>query len=548
MKGKTLTSSQDKDPKHKRAVIYLRVSTDKQVNKAIDPEGYSLPAQRDACYRKADSLGAQVIDEYVDYGETAKVSDRPEFQRMFERIKTQEDVDFLIIHKVNRFARNRRDDANFLYELKLHNVQLVSVSENIDGGPSGLLLHGIMAALAEYESANLATEAIKGMTKKAQVGGTPNRAPIGYENAEVLVDGRRIRGVIIDEERADLVKWAFETYATGQWTIDSLTDVLADRGLTTRATRKIASKPMSPSRVHHMLSNPYYVGIVCFQDVQYPGMHPPLISPELFQRVQDILSTHACGEKQRVHPHYLKSTVWCGECKSRLCLVQAKQRYLYFFCVGRQQKRTTCTHRYWPEQEVAGAVERFYQRIQLTPQRITKLRGSLRSELEVLSKQQMQDAKRATKRLLQLEQERNKLLQAHYADAIPIDLLKSEQQRIGSEVQRAERVVQEAQTHWSQVEEDIDLAIQLASDCQAMYLAAPPMVRRQFNQVFFEKLYVIGGEVVSAELREPFAALLAGDAVEWLLRNEDNSEPFYARSCKQSSLAPPTGFEPVLPP
>ncbi len=101
----------------KRAVIYLRVSTLKQVGRDTDPDGYSLPAQREACERKAESLDAEVVAVFVDRGESAKTADRPEFQRMLNFVRTQGDIDYVILDKVDRFARNRRDDANTLFEL-----------------------------------------------------------------------------------------------------------------------------------------------------------------------------------------------------------------------------------------------------------------------------------------------------------------------------------------------------------------------------------------------------------------------------------------------
>jgi site-specific DNA recombinase len=97
--------------KRLRAVIYLRVSTLKQASRRGDPEGYSLPAQREACHRKALELGADVVDEYIDRGESAKSIDRDDFQRMVERVKAELDVDLVILHKIDRFARNVPDDA-----------------------------------------------------------------------------------------------------------------------------------------------------------------------------------------------------------------------------------------------------------------------------------------------------------------------------------------------------------------------------------------------------------------------------------------------------
>lgn len=194
----------------KRAVVYLRVSTMKQAQ-TDDADGYSLPAQREACLRKAEQLGAEVTEIYIDRGESAKTAERPQFQRMLARIRDHRDVDYVILDKIDRFARNRRDDANILFELRMAGAQLVSVKENVDETPSGQLLHAIMAGIAEFYSKNLATETMKGMTQKAILGGTPGRAPIGYLNTRRRGDsGQEIRTVMVDPDRARLVQWAFE--------------------------------------------------------------------------------------------------------------------------------------------------------------------------------------------------------------------------------------------------------------------------------------------------------------------------------------------------
>jgi len=134
----------DDIPTGKRAVIYLRVSTPSQVNTDYDPEGISLPAQRKACYRKADQLGITIIDEYIEPGRSAReMTKRLAFQQMLERIRTERDVDYVIIYKLSRMARNRFDDAIVGAELKKRGVTLISATESIDEGQapgSGVVL------------------------------------------------------------------------------------------------------------------------------------------------------------------------------------------------------------------------------------------------------------------------------------------------------------------------------------------------------------------------------------------------------------------------
>ncbi|SNQ49872.1 Site-specific DNA recombinase (fragment) [Frankia canadensis] len=310
-------------------MIYLRVSTLKQVGRDTDPDGYSLPAQREACERKAASLDAEVVEVFVDRGESAKTADRPEFQRMLSFVRAQGDIDYVILDKVDRFARNRRDDANIMFELKSSGTTLVSVKENIDETPAGQLLHAIMAGIAEFYSKNLATESMKGMAQKAKMGGTPGKAPVGYLNTRQRIEGREVAIVILDPDRAPHIQWAFEMYATGEWTIRSLTDELERRGLTAVPSRSRVPKPLSPSIVARTLSHRYYLGKVIFKGQEYEGRHQPLVSEDLFTRVQEVLRAHdQSSEKQRIYNHYLKGSVFCAACGSRLCITNAKGQYM----------------------------------------------------------------------------------------------------------------------------------------------------------------------------------------------------------------------------
>jgi site-specific DNA recombinase len=85
------------------AVIYVRVSTKEQAERDGDAEGYSIPAQREACKRKAASLDAAVIEEFADRGESARTADRPELQRLLDFV-IDNDVTYVIVHKIDRLA------------------------------------------------------------------------------------------------------------------------------------------------------------------------------------------------------------------------------------------------------------------------------------------------------------------------------------------------------------------------------------------------------------------------------------------------------------
>lgn len=500
--------------KEKRAVIYLRVSTREQTERDGDPEGYSLPAQREACLRKAESLGATVVDEFPDRGESAKTADRPELQRLLTFI-TDEPVDFVIVHKVDRLARNRADDVAINLALQRAGVQLVSVTENIDETPSGVLLHGIMSSIAEFYSRNLANEVMKGTLQKVKAGGTPSRAPIGYRNVPLREDSSEVRTVVVDPERGPLVAWAFEAYATGEWTMLALLDELTDRGLRTLPGPHTPSKPLSSSQLHRMLHNPYYTGVVRYQGVVYHGSHQPLISRETWQRVQDVLVAKSLSrEKERKHHHYLKGSVFCGACGSRLIVTHARSRrnvvYAYFSCLGRHTKRNDCTQQAVYIEEAEDWVADLYDDIALTPAEARQAEELLLGELRARQEETNKERSTQERRLLSLRNEQRKLLEAHYADAIPLDLLKSEQVRIGREVVAAERRLAAIDQGVELVVSNLQLALSLLTDCGSVYRQASPHVRRLFNQAFFKAIYIGDEGLVGHELAEPFG-LLVGD-------------------------------------
>ena len=126
---------------------------------------------------------------------------------------------------------------------------------------------------------------------------------------------------------------------------------------------------MSTSQIHAMLNNDYYVGVVRYAGQSYPGRHEPLIPLPLFQQVQRVLEAkRLAGERDRVHHHYLKGSLYCGECGARLMFSRNRGRngdtHDYFVCVGRQ--RQTCSQRYRPVKLVEIAVARHWSAVQLT--------------------------------------------------------------------------------------------------------------------------------------------------------------------------------------
>ena len=167
----------------KRAVLYLRVSTPSQVNTDYNPEGISLPAQREACEPKASALDAEIIREFVEPGRSAATIDkRPVFQEMLAWIKEQGDIDYVIVYHFNRIFRNSIDAALTKRDLRKLGVRVVSTILDLGDGPEGDMVETILNAVDEYRSRADGADISYKMGAKARNGGTLGRAPLGYLN------------------------------------------------------------------------------------------------------------------------------------------------------------------------------------------------------------------------------------------------------------------------------------------------------------------------------------------------------------------------------
>jgi site-specific DNA recombinase len=549
------------------AVIYLRVSTTRQARSGGEAEGYSIPAQREACRRKADDLGVTVLDEYVDAGASARSADRPALQALLTRLHEKRDVGYVIIHKIDRLARNRIDDVEIGLSIHAAGAALVSATEQIDRTPQGMLVHGIMATVSEFYSTNLSFEAKKGLRQKAKLGGTPTYAPLGYLNSRAVIEGRVVKTIEVDPDRAPHIRWAFETYATGEWSITELVSELDRRGMRTRPTQTRQAAPLTRSQVHRILGSKYYTGTIVYEGVEYKGRHEPLIDRTTWQLVQQMLETRrVAGDRSWRHDHYLKGSLLCGRCGSRLGVSYSRGKtgtvYPYFYCLGRNKKRTPCDLPYLAAETVEGRVIDHWKHVRLAPDVIRATRRSIHQEMAEQRTANRTLLASQRQRLRRIEARREKLIDAYLAGALSVSDLKQRQEALAAEQGDAERLIQLTSLNHELVEERLEIALGLLEHCARLYIGAGDNDRRSLNQAFFEALYLDADGVTEADLASPFAELndrvigLASDqlgreaaVVEFprpkrALVKTPNPEALGSRGSNALVMAEKEGFEP----
>jgi site-specific DNA recombinase len=499
------------------AAIYVRVSSTGQLGRDGDEDGYSIPAQVNACETEASSRGASVAKVYVERAESAKSDDRPVLQHMLRELPTL-GVKYLIVHKVDRLARNRLDDATLYQKLVGMGIKLVSASENIDETPAGQLMHGMLATFAEYYSNNLATEIMKGLRRKHEQGGTPHKPPIGYLSKRELIGSQDIRSVILDPRRAPLVKLAFTLYGTGDWTLRKVAAHLEAEGLRSRSTRRYPERPLGTNRISAMLRNPYYMGVVVWNGRRYPGKHDPLVDQDTFDRVQMLLTAaRVGGERPQKHEHYLRGTVVCAECLGRLLYGRHRGRsgrqYEYFCCNNRAARRreVQCSSgHYAVEVTEQHVMEDVYSTLLIPPQVQEQIRRELRQELVERTGVIRRDAERHERALAQIEAKQEKLIQLYYQDLVSEKVFAVEQDKLRGERRVAGRLRDTAAAQLDDVQAALDLALSRVVRPQEVYRDGTALERRVMNRAIFERIEVgPDAEITGTVLTPTYKALAA---------------------------------------
>jgi site-specific DNA recombinase len=489
----------------KRALLYLRVSTQGQVNTDYNPEGISIPAQREACERKARELGAAIVDEYVEPGRTAtSIEKRPVFQEMVARIKADQDADYVIVYHFNRIFRNSIDAAITKRELGRYGVRVVSTVLDMGQTPESAMVETIIHAVDQYQSEANGADIRYKMGQKAKNGGTITKTPLGYVNERIDIDGRSVAVASVDPKRAPHIVRGFELYATGQYTGRQVVDMVNAAGLRTRGTRKTPPGPLSLNQFYDILADRYYLGVVEYQGEEYPGRHAALIPADLFDRVQRVLALHGGGgTRQRVHNHYLKGALWCGRCGRRFIIMRGRGNggvYFYFICRGRQGDG--CTQPYLRVEALEATVARHYATVRLSDDFQARIRAELDDALlgELGSVSALK--KRLTARLTELDTKEDQYLDLVGSPGWPKQKLQRKLDKIRAERAEISDQLADATTRLATGRQFFMAALELLRDPKAFYEQGGTSLKRAMNKIIFAKLFVDGEEISGHELGE----------------------------------------------
>lgn len=339
------TGSQDAG---RKAVVYARVSSKEQ-----EKEGFSIPAQLKLLREYACAEGFAIVQEFIDV-ETAKAAGRTQFDAMVKFLGARPNITNLLVEKTDRLYRNFKDYVR-LEDLN-RVVHLVKEHEIL--GPTSRshtkFIHGIKVLMAKNYIDNLSEEVKKGHREKAEQGGYPAKAPLGYRN------NTQTGHVEVDAATAPYVQRMFKLAAQGGYSFKQLRTLVIGDGLVYHSSKV----KFALSHVKRIVRNPFYTGSFLWNGMLYKGRYEPLISSCLFEQAQAAMSDRQ-KPKYRRHSFAFGGLLVCGTCGCLVTTERKKGRYVYYHCT---KSRTACDEPYYREEDLAPQFDAIVQRIAIGPE------------------------------------------------------------------------------------------------------------------------------------------------------------------------------------
>lgn len=350
--------------------LYSRKSSESDERQTM-----SIDSQIKEMTTLAERDGLKIV-EIKRESHSAKASGaRPLFVEILKEIR-EEKYNAILTWAPDRLSRNAGDLGSLVDLMdqgKLLKIQ--TYSQSFTNSPNEKFLLMILCSQAKLENDNRGVNVKRGLRAKCEMGIRPGYAPIGYLN---IIKNDRIREIIVDEERAPFVTQMFEKVGNEHFSGRMIKRWLDRIGFTTRSGKQLAL-----SKVFSTLKNSFYYGEFEFGEVLYKGTHPPLISHDLFIKVQRQLITTPKTWKK--NGYGFRGICTCGRCGAQVIPEEKHKKlkyggeaiYIYYHCT--KTVDYDCDEPYITEQDLIDQLLTLLPKIKIDEAKITK---QIRSDIE----------------------------------------------------------------------------------------------------------------------------------------------------------------------
>ena len=372
----------------------------------------SLQVQSEQINAYAKQKHIQILEQFCEEGESAKTTERPELQKLLKYVAVNKNrIDFLLIHKIDRLARDTGDYQTLRAVLHRYGVKIISITEPIDDNPVGRFLENTMSNIAQFDNEIRGERAKAGTQQALKNGRWVYNAPYGYTK----VHGKGKATVVINEKEARIVRKIYEYLLEGTHTAQEARIYAHKLGL--RGENK---KLYTKSSFYRIIRKPIYKGFINVPNmsVYIKGSFPAIVEPKVFDRVQDILDGRNNNPPvyRKIHPDFpLRGTIICPKCDKKMTANWSKGKYPYYKC-------STCKNVNIPRKKVDLAFKDFLEKVKLDEKIIELTKIAIIHNWKTQNQNIVNEIKSLKKRQAEISNEETEIAKQNRDGVIPLRL------------------------------------------------------------------------------------------------------------------------------
>ena len=537
--------------KCQQAVMLARVSSRKQERGAsLDDQVESIQAY---CHRNDLTIVEPMPKAFV-FTESSTRGGRKKFNEMIDFIEHQKRKTAIVVHTLDRLQRGFGECEKIKELLKADKIEVHFIQEALildkfsSDDDFTRYDFGILSAKLYLTSMNRNVK--RSQKHNREAGLWQGLAPIGYLNAK---DERKRATLILDPERAPIIKQIFEEYATGDHSIQSVWKSALDKGFTSKEPNyNPRSKnfgircPVSKNKIHDILTNPFYYGCMYVADEEIDEktkkpiktfykkiqhVYEPIISKELFDKVQAILKSknreNFCKEQKYAGiPFSLRGLIKC-ECGCMMTPERHKKKgniYTYLRCPHRNKD---CKQYLVPEETILNQLnQEIFQKIRISPTMHELLKTSIIQSLEDEKKINANVRKKITDEIFMVDSRLERLWESYLDRVIDKPKYESEKEKYLTQKRELEEKANKYTDITKELKENVEKAINFVADVSNLMEVTSPDDKNMLLKRLLDNC-VLHGDTLTYDIKAPFDKLIScNNYKQWSNVALDNLDEF----------------------
>ncbi len=470
-------------------VIYCRKSTDTE-----DKQVLSLESQEGELVGLAKAQNLNVV-EILHESKSAKAEGRPVFNRMLEMLAKGK-VDGIVCWKLDRLARNFVDGGKIIDMLQHGTFKEIRTHDAVHLPTDNVLMIAMHFGMANQYIRDLSENVKRGNRTKLERGDWPNKSPLGYLNDKAT------KKIVIDPDRSKYIARAFELYRTGKYGYRDISNMLFDEGFRSRSNHKVPK-----SKMHYILSDTFYFGLMNAKGKLYNGNHEPIISKALYDSVQEVV-------QERLHPRKktllfpIRGLATCGTCG---CMYTAsrKKGHDYYYCTN--GKGVCTSHKtYLRENDLYAQLLPILEKLAFDKEEVGLLYLAAKEDMH-------RESGYFEKTLVTLKQEettlaerQNKLLDAFLDSSVSKEVHEEKSRLIENQKVLLQKQIAEMEQKMTKAVSTLEPTKKLFLDCITWaneFLNLPPEEKQNIAHEVLWNLSMNDKNIVSFQMKSPYSTI-----------------------------------------